>query len=45
MAKAIPLNRLRDISKQRPIRRSTAADRIEEEIEEPAGTVEWPISR
>jgi hypothetical protein len=45
MAKAIPLNRLRDISRQRAIRRPTAADRTMEEAEAPAEPVEWPISR
>jgi hypothetical protein len=47
MTKRVPLDRLRDISKQRPIRRPPTSGldgvRTEEEGEVQMATIEWPV--
>ena len=46
MSKQIPLDRLRDISRQRTFgRRAAPATPVEDKSDAPEERVEWPISR
>lgn len=45
MTKPLPLDRLRDISRQRSFGKRVAAPSADEKLQTPEERVEWPISR